>query len=61
MKFEVPIDSSVRFTRIDTGASVDVYYHPERIPGDPLIQELMPEVLYSSIPKIETQTSSLPE
>ena len=48
MKFEVPIDSSVRFTRIDTGASVDVFYHPERIPGDPLIQELMPKVLYNS-------------
>jgi len=46
--FESSIDSSVRFTRIDTGASVDVYYHPERIPGDPLIQELMPKVLYNS-------------
>ena len=48
MKFEVPINSSVRFTRVDTGVSVDVYYHPERIPGDPLIQELMPKVLYNS-------------
>ena len=48
MKFAVPIESSVRFTRIDTGASVDVYYYPEKIPGDPLIQELMPKVLYNS-------------
>ena len=48
MKFESPIDSIVRFTRIDTGASADVYYYPERIPGDPLIQELMPKVLYNS-------------
>jgi hypothetical protein len=48
MKFESLIDSSVRFTRIDTGTSVDVFYHPEKIQGDPLIQELMPKVLYNS-------------
>lgn len=47
MKFEAPISSSVRFIRTDTGAYVDVYYHPNFIPGDPLIQELMPKVLYN--------------
>lgn len=48
MKFEADINSSVRFIRTDTGAFVDVYYHPDFIPGDPLIQELMPKVLYNS-------------
>ncbi|RKX81602.1 MAG: hypothetical protein DRP58_11615 [Spirochaetes bacterium] len=48
MKFQASINSSVRFIRIDTGAFVDVYYHPDFIPGDPLIQELMPKVLYNS-------------
>ena len=47
MKFEAAISSSVRFIRTDTGAYVDVYYHPDLIPGDPLIQELMPKVLYN--------------
>ncbi len=45
MKFEAEINSSVRFIRTDTGAYVDVYYHPDFIPGDPLIQVLMPKVL----------------
>ncbi|RLD28766.1 MAG: hypothetical protein DRI73_11370 [Bacteroidetes bacterium] len=48
MNFEADINSSVRFIRTDTGAFVDVYYHPDFIPGDPLIQELMPKVLYNS-------------
>jgi len=48
MKFEADISSSVRFIRNDNGAFVDVYYHPDFIPGDPLIQELMPKVLYNN-------------
>jgi hypothetical protein len=48
MSFKVAINSSVRFTRLDTGISVDVYYNPDVIPGDPLIQELMPKVLYKT-------------
>ena len=48
MKFEADNNSSVRFIRNDTGAFVDVYYHPDFIPGDPLIQELMPKVLHNS-------------
>lgn len=60
MKFGSPIDSNVRFTRIDTGVFVDVYYNSDGIPGDPLIQELMPKVLYNSASADErTQFGSL--
>ncbi len=45
MKFNAQIDSDVRFTRLDTGKHIDVYYSPDKIPGSPLLQELMPKVL----------------
>ncbi len=45
MRFHVPIDSSLRLIRNDNGNSVDVYYTPEKVPGDPRIQQLMPVVL----------------
>ncbi len=48
MKFESDIESSVRFTRTDTGKTVDVIYNPNLIPGSPKIQELMPMVLSGS-------------
>lgn len=45
MRFHVPIDSSLRLIRNDNGSSVDVYYTPEKVPGDPRIQQLIPVVL----------------
>ena len=45
MRFQVPIDSSLRLIRNDNGSSVDVYYTPGNVPGDPRIQQLMPVVL----------------
>ncbi len=45
MKFNTSVESSVRFTRIDTGKQADVYYNPGIVPGDSLIQILMPKVL----------------
>ncbi len=45
MSFHEPVDSSVRFTRIDTGACVDVWYTPGKVAGDPRIGKLMPKVL----------------
>ncbi|HWI83096.1 FmdE family protein [Ramlibacter sp.] len=35
----------VRFTRLDTGASVTVETHAELVPGDPRLRELMPRCL----------------
>ncbi|WP_457747298.1 FmdE family protein [Sulfurimonas sp.] len=44
MYFNAKIDSSARFTRVDTGKSVDVNYNPNSIPADsqmmPLMQKL---------------------
>ncbi len=48
MKFNSDIESSVRFTRIDTGKTVDVVYNSDLIPGSPKIQALMPKVLTGS-------------
>ena len=45
MFFDAPVESSVRFTRIDSGKQVDVFYNPGKVPGDPGIMELMPSVL----------------
>lgn len=45
MRFNAPINSSIRLIRIDTDSIVDVYYNPGKVPGDPRIQELMPRVL----------------
>ena len=48
MFFNSKIKSSVRFTRIDSNQSVDVYYNPNAVDPDPKVAELMPKVLSSS-------------
>ena len=45
MFFNSDINSSVRFTRLDTGKSVDVFYSHQKVPGNPLMNELMQKVL----------------
>ncbi len=45
MFFNAPIDSSARFTRTDTGKSVDLYYNPGVVPPDPEMQPLMQKVM----------------
>ncbi len=45
MFYNSDIDSSVRFTRLDTNKSVDVYYDHSIVPADFSMQELMPKVL----------------
>jgi len=45
MFFNRDINSSARFTRTDTGMSVDVFYDHKKVPGNPLMQELMQKVL----------------
>ena len=45
MDFDANIDSSVRFTRVDTNKSVDVYYNPSLVGGSPLMQNLMQKIM----------------
>ena len=45
MEFEADTDASVRFKRLDTGATVEVTYDPSGIPGHPRQQEIMGRLL----------------
>jgi hypothetical protein len=45
MFFNAPVNSSIRFTRLDTGKSVDVYYDPSRVSDDPRMQPLMQKAI----------------
>ncbi len=45
MSFNAPINSMVRFTRVDTAKAVDVDYDHSKVSGDPRIKELMQKML----------------
>lgn len=45
MDFNANINSSVRFTRVDSGKSVDVYYDPSSVGGSPKMQQLMQKMM----------------
>jgi len=45
MNFNSKISSSVRFTRVDNGKSVDVYYDPSLVGGSPKMQPLMQKMM----------------
>jgi hypothetical protein len=45
LRFGVPMQGLVRFTRTDTGASVELDYHAERVPGHPSLRDAMAEAL----------------
>jgi len=45
MEFNAGLSSSARFSRVDTGATVDVYYNPNVVPPLPDMQPLMQKVL----------------
>lgn len=45
MSFNANINSSVRFTRVDNGKSVDVYYDPSSVGGSPKMQQLMQKIM----------------
>ena len=48
MEFNAGLHSSARFTRVDTGTSVDVYYNPNVVPPLPDMQPLMQKVIGGS-------------
>lgn len=41
LHFNAAIGGEIRFTRLDTGTSVEVNYRPERVPSAPMMKELM--------------------
>jgi formylmethanofuran dehydrogenase subunit E len=43
--FNAPIGGEMLFERSDNGASVIAAYHPEQVPSDPAMKELVPLVL----------------
>ena len=45
MDFNSPIQSSARFTRIDKGTSVDVYYNPSSVAASPMMGQLMQKII----------------
>ncbi len=45
MDFDANINSNVRFTRVDTNKSVDVFYNPSSIEGSPMMQPLMQKIM----------------
>lgn len=45
MAFGADVSSGIRFTRVDTGESVDVFYNPNAVPPKPEMQILMPKML----------------
>jgi len=45
MYFNENINSSGRFTRVDTGKSVDIFYDPSSIMPDPNLQPLMQKIM----------------
>ena len=45
MFFNAPINSSARFTRVDNGKSVDVFYDPSIVHGSPKQQPLMQKIM----------------
>ena len=48
MSFNADIESSARFTRTDTGESVDAYYNPNVVMPNPKMQSLMQKVMMQS-------------
>lgn len=45
LQFTAANNAGLRFTRLDSGASVSVAYHPEAVPAPPELQALMPKLL----------------
>jgi len=48
MDFGVGVSASARFSRVDTGASVEVFYNPNVVPPLPDMQPLMQKVMSGS-------------
>jgi len=56
MNFNSDINSSARFTRVDTNQSVDVYYNPSNIKPSPDMQPLMQKIMQNQATKDDIET-----
>lgn len=56
LAYGVDLDAEVRYTRVDTGASVLVDYHPERVPPLPEMPPLMARVVGGTADAQERET-----
>jgi hypothetical protein len=56
MDFSEAIPSSARFTRVDNGVCVDLYYNPGAVPPKPEMQLLMPKVMSGKASAEELKT-----
>jgi len=45
MEFNAAINASAKFTRVDTGASVEIVYNPSGVPANPNMQPLMQKMM----------------
>ena len=55
MSFNEEIDSSARFTRVDTGMSVDVTYNPEPVKPNPMMMKLMSKLSSGDVTEEEVR------
>ncbi len=55
MDFNADINSSARFTRVDTNESVDVVYDPSSVPPNPAMQPLMQKMMQGVATDAELQ------
>ena len=51
MDFSASINSSARFTRVESGKSVDVVYDPSNVPANPNMQALMQKMMQGKATK----------
>ncbi len=55
MHFNADINSSARFTRVDTNESVDIVYDPSSVPPNPAMQPLMQKMMQGVATDAELQ------
>ncbi len=53
LEFGVAMDGDVRFTRLGTGAGVELSYRPQTVPPEAALQTLMPKVVSGSASDLE--------
>lgn len=53
MRLGADIEGDIRFVRQDNGAAVELSYHPECVPPDPALAELMEKIMQGCASKAE--------
>jgi hypothetical protein len=53
LNFAVAMRGDARFTRLDSGAAVELAYRPQLVPPDPALQALMPRVMSGEADALE--------